>query len=81
MNKYVFIVLSNYGTPQEPRFVTDDYHELIVFVRRNSLDVNPIYVSIMGEWYADSKDISKSVYANAYNGFEHYKDRNYEVNF
>lgn len=64
-----------------PLFVTDEYEDLIVYIRRQKFDTNKIYAYITGNWNCDARDISESVYANAYNGFDHYKDRNYDVNF
>lgn len=71
MNRYEPVPLATFG----------EYHELIMYIRRQKFDEHKIYRTILDSWneYDDVKDISESVYENAYNEFEHYTDQNYKV--
>jgi hypothetical protein len=53
-----------------------DYHDVIVYIRKNSIDNALIYESILNS--TENVDISYDVYQHAYNGFKHFNDRNYE---
>lgn len=73
-----YIVMSIYEPVPLATFV--DYHELIKYIRRQKCSTNKIYQAIPDSWNEidEVRDISESVYKNAYNGFYHYKDKNYE---
>lgn len=73
-----YIVMNPYEPVPLATFV--DYHELIQYIRRQKFDKHKIYQAIANSWNEvdEVRDISESVYKNAYNGFYHYKDKNYE---
>ncbi len=73
-----YIVMSMYEPVPLATFV--DYHELIKYIRRSKYDRNKIYQAIADSWNEvdEVRDISESVYKNAYNEFNHYTDKNYE---
>ncbi len=58
----------------EPRFVTNEYHVLIMYVRKHTLSENKIYELTNNDFDAGAREISKEVYENAYNNFSHYTD-------
>ena len=74
----IYTLMSQYEPVPRATFV--DYHTLIMYVRKHCCDTHKIYQSLADSWneFNDVTEISESVYANAYNGFEHYKDKNYE---
>ena len=53
-----------------------DYHDVIVYIRRNSIDNALIYESKLNS--INNIDISHNVYQHAYNEFKHFNDRNYD---
>jgi hypothetical protein len=57
-----------------------DYHEMIMYIRKNSLGQHPIYETIANSWNESdsSKRIDNRAYTDSYNGFVHFKDKNYE---
>jgi hypothetical protein len=73
----IYTIINSYEPKPLATFV--DYHELIVYIRRQKFDTHKIYETIADSWneFDEVKDISESVYANAYNGFIHFKDKNY----
>ena len=73
----IYTIMNRYEPKPLATFV--DYHELIVYIRRQKFDTHKIYETIADSWneFDEVKDISESVYANAYNGFIHFKDKNY----
>jgi hypothetical protein len=75
----IYTIMSN--NEPVPRATFVDYHGLVMYVRKNCCDTNKIYESESDSWneFDEIRDISESVYANAYNGFTHYKDKNYEI--
>lgn len=56
-----------------------DYDELIRYVRRNKLSEIEIFSTRANSWneMENSVNIAETVFADAYNGFDHYKDTNY----
>jgi hypothetical protein len=72
----IYIIAKNDQCPT----VFDDYDQLIVFIRRNCFtldDHRPVYSSIIND-PDEYQDISSQVYSDAWNGFNHVKDTNYE---
>lgn len=77
MKIYTIIGAYTHGAPLA---TFSDYHEMIKFIRRHSFSEAMIYETILNDWneFNTVKCISRDVYRDAYNGFEHYTDKNYE---
>lgn len=56
-----------------------DYDELIRYVRKNKLSEIEIFSTRANSWNEteNSIDIAETVFADAYNGFDHWRDENY----
>ncbi len=72
-----YVVQNPHYSLQVPIHVFNDYHELIIYIRKNKIDSFIIWKIETNSWNDDAKDISKIVYIDAWNGFDDYRDRNY----
>jgi len=73
----IYTVMSRYEPV--PLATFSDYHELIKYIRRQKFNEHKIYESVANSWNEidEVRDFSASVYADAYNGFNHFTDKNY----
>lgn len=77
MIQYSYVVFNPQYSNSIPIHVFDDYHELICYVRKGSVDGFRFFRLETNSWMDSDIEISDGVYKDAYNGFSHYKDRNY----
>jgi hypothetical protein len=77
ISKFSYVIVSKYGIVSH---LFEDYHEMIMMIRRRKIDGSKIYRCEVDSWneFESPSDISKIVYSNAYNDFDHYRDKNYE---
>ncbi len=73
----IYTIMNLYEAIPDATF--SNYHDLIVYVRRHGRSGNQIFLYELDNWndFDKIKDISDAVYRDAYNGFEHYKDKNF----
>lgn len=76
--KYSYVIFNPAHSKEVPIRVFDNYHELVCYIRKNSIDSFEIFRFETNDWMDSEIEISQSVYQDAWNGFVHYKDKNYE---
>ncbi len=75
--KFSYIVQNPQYSLHIPMHAFDDYHELIIYIRKNKIDGFVIWCVKTNEWYDSPVNISSRVYSDAWNEFEDYRDKNY----